>query len=65
MTGQWWLPGAVTQVHCIVRSEVFLTSVAVRCLFCGVILVALVRRKGMGWWSIAAYLSYKLYIKVL
>lgn len=29
MTGQWWLPGAVTQVQCMVRREVFLTSVAV------------------------------------
>lgn len=55
---------AVTQGHSIVRSDVFLTSEAVRCLFSGVISVALVRRKGMGWWSIAAYLSYKLYIKV-
>lgn len=43
--------------HCIVRSEAFLASAAVRCLFCGIISVALVRRKGMGWWSIAAYLS--------
>lgn len=49
LTGQCWSPSAVTQGHCIVRSEVFLTSVTVRCLFCGIVLVALVRRKGMGW----------------
>lgn len=49
------VPGTVTHMHTVSGSESLFTSVAVRGLLRGIVSVALIRRKGMGQWSIAAY----------